>query len=243
VKNLLLASAFALAACDLTTASDEYRAGVPKADAVTMNVPQGTGGALTSSTGVQRQGLEGDTAQFYKMTRDVSVFVNGAGLGILNLVQDIAAYPATQIEDGKATWGPWTDSLSPNTYRFTVTKNKESDFSYVLEGKGKNQDDSAFLVLLSGSHVVSTSGKAFGHGTFLLDLDKIGQLPEHDANSQGTVQYVYSHESADVDTDVQAQFTQVWAKDSNAAVNAEYHYISNDKTGGSLDFQFQGNID
>jgi hypothetical protein len=168
--------------------------------------------------------------------------VNGAGLGVLNLVQDITNYPATTVADNKAVWGPWTDQLSPNTYRLTVTKNADKDFSYVLEGKGKTQDDSAYLALLSGSHTVTT-GKAFGHGTFLLDLDKCGQLPEHAANSQGTVQYVYSHDSADVDADITAQFTQVWSSDSNAAVNAEYHYLQNDATGGSLDFQFQGDID
>jgi hypothetical protein len=240
VKKLLLAAVVALSACDL--ASEEYRNGVPTAQHVTMTVPASQGQPLTS-TGVTRQGLMGDTAQFYQLTRQVSVFVNGAGVGILNLVQDITNYPATSVDNNVATWGPWTDSLSPNTYKFQVTKNATNDFSYILQGKGKTQDDSSYVTLLSGSHTVSSAGKAFGHGTFLLDMNAAATLPEHDANSAGTAEYTYSHDTADADTNIQATFTQVKDKDSGLLVNAQYNYISNDSTGGSLDFQFQGDID
>jgi hypothetical protein len=239
MNKLLLASlVLAVSACDLG-AGAEYRNGVPTSDAVKMNVPGSAGQPLTG-TGVTRQGLEGDTAAFYTITRDVSVFVNGAGVNVLDLVRDITNYPATSTTDSSATWGPWTDALSPNTYKLVVTKNTDVDFSYVLSGKGKNDPDSAYLTLLSGDH--TTAGKALGHGTFLLDMDAAAKLPEHDANSAGTAQYVYAHDTL-ADVDIQAQFTGVIDHDTMQKVNAEYHYISNDQTGGTLEFQFQGDVD
>ncbi len=123
----------------------------------------------------------------------------------------------------------------------TVTKTADNTFSYVLEGRSKNDPDTAFVSLLSGSHV--STGTNLGHGTFLFDMNAAATLPEHDANSVGTAQYVYSHDTLDADTDVQAQFTQVKDQTSGLLVNATYNYVSNDSTGGSLDFQFQGNID
>lgn len=242
MKKLLSAAVVVLlTGCELG-AANEYRNAVPTADTVKMNVPGSTGQALTNA-GTARQGLENEQAAFYVLTRQVSQFVNGAGWVVLSLVKQITEYPATSVseEKGVAVWGPYTEALSPNTWRLTVTKNKDNDFSYVLQAKAKNDGDDAFLTILSGNHV--GTGKVTGHGSFLLDMDAAQKLPEHDKDSKGTAKYTYSRESLDANTDIEAVFTQVLDKDTQRLVNATYHYVSNEKTGGSLEFNFQGDFD
>ncbi|MBK7860618.1 MAG: hypothetical protein IPJ65_18865 [Archangiaceae bacterium] len=240
MKNLLIAAVIALTGCGLGGA-DEYRNAVPKSDTVQMKVPGSTGQALeTASSG---QALEGDKAAFYQVTRGVSLFVNGAGYQVLTLVKTITEYPPTTLDEekGVAVWGPYTEALSPNTWRMTVTKKADKDFTYVLEAKAKTAGDDAFLTILSGEHV--STGKVTGHGNFTLDMDKAQQLPEHDADAFGKAEYVYTHDALDDTAEVEATFTQVKDHDSGRFVNATYKYASNEQTGGKLEFQFQGDID
>jgi hypothetical protein len=239
MKKLLTAAIIALTGCGLG-AADEYRNAVPKADQVAMKVPGSTGQALENAN---QQALEGQKAAFYELTRGVSYFVNGAGYHVLTLVKTITEYPPTTIseEKGVAVWGPHTDALSPNTWRLTVTKIADQQFSYALEAKAKTQPDEAFLKILSGEH--TATGKVTGHGTFLLDMDLAQQLPEHDKDALGKVAYTYSHDALDAELKVDAVFTQVKDKDTGRMVNATYKYSSHEKTGGALDFQFQGDID
>jgi hypothetical protein len=239
MKKLLVAAVISLTGCGLS-ASDEYKNAVPTADTVQMKVPGSTGQALeTASTG---QALLGDKAAFYELTRGVSVFVNGAGYQVLTLVKTITDYPPTTLDQDKgvAVWGPYTEALSPNTWRLTVTKKADKDFTYLLEAKAKTDPDTAFLTILSGEHL--STGKVTGHGTFVLDMDAAQKLPEHDPNAKGKAAYTYSHDSLDAPLDVQADFTQVLDKNSMRLIDATYKYTSNDQTGGSLEFQFQGDV-
>ncbi|MFT3835804.1 MAG: hypothetical protein QM723_02265 [Myxococcaceae bacterium] len=214
-------------------AESEFRNGYPKPESVTMNVP-GQAQGLTSA-GTKKQGLEGQTADMYKFTRGVTSMVNGAGVVILSLVKTITDYPATKTDATHAIWGPWTDSLSPNTYKFTVTKNAKDDYSYVLEAKGKNEDDNKFRAILSGSHKV-TSGRDFGSGTFLLDWDAAQTLPEHDSNV-GTVSYDYSHTAVDAPVDIVAHFRQVKDNDSGKLIDVDYTYHTDPGAGGKFQFE------
>lgn len=239
MKKLLTAAIFALTGCGLG-AADEYRNAVPKADEVAMKVPGSTGQALENAN---QQALEGEKAAFYQLTRGVTYFVNGAGHQVLTLVKTITEYPVTTFneEAGVATWGPHTEALSPNTWRLIVTKKGEKHFAYSLEAKNKNDGDDKFLKILAGEHIAT--GKVTGHGSFVLDMDAAQALPEHDPDALGKAAYTYSHDSLEAPLKVDAVFTQVKDKDTGRMVNATYNYVSSDKTGGSLDFQFQGDID
>lgn len=240
MKKLLIAAVTALTGCGLG-AADEYRNAVPKSETVEMKVPGSTGQALEAES--SGQALLGEKAVFYQLTRGVSLFVNGAGYQVLTLVRTITDYPATRLDEekGVAVWGPHTDALSPNTWRLTVTKNGEKDFSYALEAKNKNDGDDAFLKILVGHHV--STGKVTGHGTFVLDFDAAQKLPEHDADAFGKIAYRYAHDTLDATLSVDAVFTQVKDKETGRFIDAAYKYLSNEKEGGSLEFQFQGDID
>ncbi len=239
MKRLLLAAILALTGCGLE-AADEYRQAVPRSETVEMKVPGATGQALENAN---QSALEGDKAVFYSLTRGISVFVNGAGYQVLTLVKTITEYPPTKIDEAKgvAIWGPHTDALSPNTWRLTVTKLGDKEFSYALEAKDKNKGDDAFLKILTGKH--TSTGKVTGSGEFVLDMDAAQQLPEHDANAIGKAAYTYSHTSLDATAEVKAVFTQVKDKDTGRFIDATYAYASNEKTGGALEFQFQGDLD
>jgi hypothetical protein len=211
--------------------ADGFRDGYPKADAVTMKLP-GSTGALTGDR--TRQGLEGEKAALYSLTRGVTYVVNGGGAAVLLLVKTIGEQTPTTVTSTSAVWGPHTDALSPTTYKFTVTKNRTDDYSYQLEAKAKTEADTAFKVILSGSHVVK--GKDLGTGTFLLDWDKIATLPEHDDNV-GTAEYSYSHVSATAPIQIDAVFTQVLDRDSGKRINVDYKYTANPGQGGSFEFK------
>ncbi len=218
---------------------DEFRKGVPKSDAVTMKLP-GQSSAGLSGTGTRRDGLLGDQAKSYELTRGVTVMVNGGAAAVLGLVKAITDNTPTTLTATTAIWGPHTDALSPNTYKFTVTKNKTDDYSYVLEGKGKNEADSAFKVVLSGSHVVT--GKELGSGTFLLDWNTAALLPEHDAKNVGTVAFTYSHAAAADPVKIDAVFTQVKDSDSGQLVDVDYKFKADPGQGGSFEFKMTKDI-
>ena len=219
-----------IAGCGVEKA-DGFRNGYPKSEAVTMKLP-GSSGALSGDR--TRQGLEGEKAGLYTLTRGVTYVVNGGGVAVLLLVKAIGDQTPTTVTEGKAVWGPHTDSLSPNTYKFTVTKNGTDDYSYVLEARGKTEADSAFRVVLSGSHLVT--GKDLGSGTFLLDWDKLATLPEHDDNV-GTAEYSYSRTSATAEVKIDAVFKQVLDRDSKKLLDVDYKYVANPGKGGNFEFK------
>lgn len=231
-----MAAVMAVAACGVDKGTP-FRDGFPTASTVKMAVPD-NGKALTGP-GTRQDGLEGDPATFYKFTREVTLVVNGAGLFVLNLVERIAESPPTSVTGSVAVWGPHTDPLSPNTWRFTVTKNGDHDYSYLLEGRGKTEPDSKFRVILSGNHV--SAGKNLGHGAFLVDWEKAKELPENDGNV-GLAEYTYTRDSATTPVDVTAHFTQVMDKETQTRVNAAYTYTATPGNGGSFSFTMAKNF-
>jgi len=236
MKPLIVAALTLLTAgCGLEKA-DEFRNGYPKGDAVTMKLPGSTGALSGDRT---RQGLEGEKAALYTLTRGVTYVVNGGGVWVLALVKAIGEQTPTTVTGNKATWGPHTEALSPNTYKFTVTRNRADDYSYALEAKGKTEADTAFRVILSGSHLVT--GKDLGSGTFLLDWDKIATLPEHDDNV-GSAEYSYSRTSATSPIKIDAVFRQVLDRDTNKKIDVDYKYVANPGNGGNFEFKMSKDL-
>lgn len=230
-RFFVAALALAVTGCGVEKA-DSFRNGYPKADAVTMKLP-GSTGALTSDSKT-RQELEGEKAAMYTLTRGVTYVVNGGAGFVLLLVKTIGEQTPTTVTHDKAVWGPFTDSLSPTTYKFSVVKNRTDDYSYTLEAKAKTEDDSKFRVILSGSHVVK--GKDLGSGTFLLDWNAIATLPEHDDNI-GTAEYGYSRETATGPVKIQASFRGVLDRDAKKPVDVDYTYESTPGQGGNFEFK------
>lgn len=228
----------ALAGCGLDKA-DGFRQAFPKSSTVAMNVPAAKGAPLSGSTSTRTDGLLGDASQFYAFTRGVTVTVN-AGVGlVLDLVERIVQHPATSTTQTTAVWGPYTDALSPNTYRFTATRNAQNDFSYALEAKGKNDPDSGYKTILSGAHV--STGQDLGNGSFLLDWDLAATLPEH-GNNVGTAQVTYSPNTAADDVQIAVDFTNVKDDATGRLINATYRFTQHPGNGGSFDFTFNKDL-
>ncbi|MBI3181203.1 MAG: hypothetical protein HYZ28_03570 [Myxococcales bacterium] len=244
-RSMLIAAAVLVAACGRERA-DEFRRGFPKANEVNLEVPARAGQALSGAS--QRQdALEGDRASFYVFTRVVTATVNSGTAAILGLVKAITDNPPTSITGNVATWGPHTDPLSPNTFKFTVMKTKANDYSYTLEAKGKNDPNTAYVVILSGTHVVATDANGqpmekFGSGTFLIDWNEAQKLPEHDANV-GSAEFVYSRPAPLSQVEIDVVFSKVKDHETGQLVDALYKYVATPGSGGSFDFGMVKNLD
>ncbi len=225
-----------LAACGADRA-DSFRQGLPSQNAVKLAVP-GQGQALTAA-GQRSDPLEGQKAEYYALTRGVSLGVNGATASVLTLVEKIVRNPPTSVQDQNvAIWGPHTDALSPVTWKLTVKRTAPNQHSYILEGKGKTEADSAFRGVLSGTHL--STGVDLGSGTFLIDFDAAQTLPEH-GNEIGTAMIDYSRVSSTSEASVTATFVGVRDDASGQRVNATYKYVEQPGQGGSLDFTMNKN--
>lgn len=233
MKKLMLgAMLVVVSACGVDQGAD-FRKGIPKSGDVALKLP-GQANQPLMSTGTRRDGLEGAQSEFYKLTREVTVFVNSGTAATLLLVEKIVRYPATSTTADSATWGPHTEPLSPNTWKLTVVRTAPETYSYTLEGKGKTEADSAYRVVLSGNHV--NLGQNLGTGSFLIDWDKDRQLPEN-ANNFGTVTVTYARTSATATTQIDADFVQVRHGTTEPRVDAQYRYAATPGQGGAFEFQ------
>ncbi len=234
MKKLMLGAMLVVSACGVgVDKGADFRKGLPQAGDVALKLPGKTSQPLTS-TGTRRDGLEGQTSDFYKLTREVTVFVNTGTAATLNLVEKIVQYPATSTTSDSATWGPHTEPLSPNTWKLTVVRTAQDTYTYTLEGKGKNEPDSAYRVVLSGNHV--NLGSNLGTGSFLIDWNLDRQLPEN-ANNFGTVTVTYSRTSATATVQIDADFAQVRHGTTEPLVDAQYRYRATPGQGGAFEFQ------
>ncbi|EAU65282.1 hypothetical protein STIAU_5341 [Stigmatella aurantiaca DW4/3-1] len=190
----------------------------------------------------------GQTSDFYVLTREAAETINQGPKAVLDLIDGITQYVPTSISGDTAVWGPYTDALSPNTWKLAVTQMGENTYSFKLEGKDKNASDSAFKVILSGTHSISTDSKGnrlrnFGSGSFKLDWDAAQELPKHD-EEVGTLQLTYSRVSEQEKATVSAELRQVHDDERpGTRVDADYRYQETPGAGGELEFALDKNMD
>jgi len=235
MNRLLLAVLVGLAGCGGVSGADDFRNASPSRQGIEIKVPS-NGQALTSDdVGQNQQALLGQTAAMYQLTRGVTLGINAGTAGVLLLCETIVSNEPTTVDTTHAVWGPWTDALSPNTYRFTVTKNADSTYSYVLEGKAKTDPDSAYLSLISGTHKPGAAKKQ-GEGSFTVSWDNCQLLPEHGADI-GTGDFTYSR-NANLDVTVTVAFKQVKDNDHpGQKIDANYAVSQLAGADGSFDFK------
>lgn len=240
IMSTLAAASLVVGGCHLKEEdeADDFRNAIPRKETVEMQVPASAGQALEVES--QTQGLQGQRADFYTLTRLVTVVVNGGAFAVGVLVKLVIAHPPTTLTADSAVWGPWTEALSPNTWKVTVTRVGDHKYQYKFEGKDKNQPDSAYVTILSGTHNASVddSGRpieGFGHGEFLLDWDAAQNLPEHD-NNVGKASYIYERMSLNDTIKINAQFRQVRDGKTGNLVDSDYAFTRLPGTGGTMDF-------
>ena len=221
---------------------DAFRGGVPTREAVVLHrpgAPDDGGGATTASTSAGvTSALVGQKADTYTVTRTATELVNGGTWAVLTLVRTIVGYPATSHGIDTAVWGPYTDPLSPNTWRLTVTRMQPHVFQWLFEARGKTESDAAFRTIVSGTHTAAVDAQddpieGFGSGTFLIDWDAAATLPEHDAN-QGQAAFTYSRLTLAAVVTVDVDFTGIKDATTSEVFNAKYRYAATPGQGGTL---------
>jgi hypothetical protein len=217
-----------LSACGGGVSSlDAMRNGLPSSEGVQMNVPKAT---ANLESGQQRQAVQGEKSGFYQVTVAVTGVVNLGTVMVLGMVKGITDNPPTSFKSGVAVWGPYTEPLSPTTYRFTATDNGNHNYGYVLEGKPKQAADSAYKQLLTGNHTAASDSsghpiRGFGNGTFHIDWDAIASLPDHGSSKDaGSADFTYSRATATSQVDIKVVFTGAWDDDAKRHFDATYEY-------------------
>jgi hypothetical protein len=229
----------------------EFSGSVPTKETVALEIPSSAANtaaaASSSNLSVRGGALLGDVAKDYVLTATVVAVVNGSTAAVLDLVRDITLFPPTSVSGDTAVWGPGHDPLSANTYRLTVTRTAPHVFTYMLDGKGKNDPDTAFVTVLSGTHTraVDAGGnvmRGFGSGNFTLNFDAAATLPQHDDNV-GQVAFQYSRTSPTATVTINVNFTGVQdhcdpanCQTSGQIFDAVYAYGATPGSGGDLQY-------
>jgi hypothetical protein len=179
---------------------EEYREAVPQREAVVVSGPESDAAGDTSTASLanarhaeaMRPLGRAPFAKWYGFTRVVRGGVNLVTAAVLGSVWAIVHTEPTVVQDGEATWGPYTDSLEPVTYRFRVTRIAKAEYNYVLEGRPKaSHADGDYRQVLVG-HGYGKRHTEHGEGDFTIDLSAAHDLDpfshEHDS---GTVHIVH----------------------------------------------------
>jgi hypothetical protein len=232
----LVSVSLVLVGCGGSSSSDPFKASLPSQSSTALTVPGG--GSATASVGESQQALLGATAQFYLITRTVTRDVNGLVGAILALVEHITDDPASARDANRAVWGPLTDALSPATYLLVVEKVGPSDYHYVLTGKPKGADDTAYQAVLAGAaHVVD---EAHGSGDFLADFSAAHAL---DPTAQATGGIAVHYDNTSNPRVVEVGFKDFVGKTGEAPNNALYRFAEHPDHSGNFEFAALTDID
>ncbi|MEP7050399.1 MAG: hypothetical protein ABJB12_08610 [Pseudomonadota bacterium] len=172
--------------------ADEFREAVPQKDAVALSGPDNSSGSSSAASAAPSRRALGTTpatsyAKWYGFTREMREGVNKITAGVLGGAWLIIQSEPSKTSVNSASWGPWTDELSPASYRFTVTRLAPDDYEYVLEGRPKSEtSDAAYQVVLKGEGFGKPSPK-HGQGAFKIDLDVARELDPFDNESNSGI--------------------------------------------------------
>ncbi len=219
---------------------DEFRGAAPAAQTVSLNVPAGAAASTASLGDGATPEVIGQRATFYEITRGVTAVVNG-GVGVtLLLLEAITAQQPTTLTIDHATWGPYTGALSPTTWKFDVAKVGTLDYSYVLSGKPKAADDSAYAAVIAGkAHVIS---RTVGSGDFKFDFSALHTLDPDGNKSQGSITVHYDNTGSPRVVDVAFSGFD----DGNGSYtpdDAVYQYAENADHSGNFSFVTKADVD
>ncbi len=229
--SLILAASLC-AACGGSTV-DDFRAASPSRQGIDVKAPS-EGQPLTSSDiGTQKQAL-GERSLWYGVTWATTTSVNLATAWVLGVCETIISFEPTTATDSQAVWGPYTGPLSPDTFKFTVTRAADGTYDYALEGKPKVADDSAYVKLIVGHHAPSAA-KHIGKGTFTVDWDAARTLGGLHTDV-GSARFTYER-NAHLDVTIGVVFHQV--RDSNdPSKRVDAAYAFSQVVGGEGTFEF-----
>jgi len=245
----VVAAATTLSGCVLKqedTDAERFRGAIPQAESVQVAGPEDTQNA-GSQTGQSIQAdepwAEGPWAKWYGFTRHVRKDVNGVTALVLGGIWVVVHTQPTSITPNEATWGPFTDSLEPVTWRFRVTEVGEDEYDYTLEGRPKaSESDGDYRSVLTGK------GWGKGHanhgdGFFEIDLDTARELDpfEHQGDS-GKIKVTHDL-PPDITTNIFSQPRSITAEVKPTASGDWFTVTSNSNADGTGTLLVQAHAD
>ncbi len=180
------ALALASVGCQLEASENDvsrFLEPVPEASAVAVTGPEQSAEASEGSA-TQSVMAEGDSegngqvAVYYAFTRKVRRDINLMTAAVLTGVWRIVHVRPTSVKNEEAVWGPWTDELSPATYRFRVSEvsGEPGQYDYALEGRPKDStEEGDFEPVLWGTGYGKYRDE-HGDGQFAIDMDLANEL-------------------------------------------------------------------
>lgn len=182
-----VAAAALIQGCVLKQEDDvsKFQEAIPQADHVKVAGPEDAqnGGSSGQSIQADEPWANGPWAKYYGFTRHVRKGVNQVAGVVLGSVWIIVHTHPTSVDEKEATWGPWTDSLEPVTYRFRVTEVGADEYEYRLEGRPKtSSNDADYKTVLLGKGW-GKGHASHGDGYFVIDLDVARELDPFNVDS------------------------------------------------------------
>ena len=236
MRQLLIAAALsssllATSACVPLAGSDSAAANaIPTADQAKINLPDNEPRTI------------GQLAQWYVVTRDATIMLNGGSAWVLTLVHTIVEFPVTSKSGNVDAWGPWSsDALDPAQYKLNVTANSDGSYDWNLDGRPKTSADATFVTIING-HSIPSDPIGQGNGNFTIDFDAAKVVdPIDNANSNGG--------TITADYDLAARTLAITAettRDDNGTevpVTMDYDYAANVDGSGKMTLGFHGDVD
>lgn len=237
MRNAPLIFVLAILVSGCIQKGDEFRDALPHSDDLTVRVPEdGSGGA-----GAHAYDLIGERSVLYQTTRDISRVINGGLYVLLSVLDDIVSYPPATVTADQATWGPHTPALSPVTWRMVVNKVGEDSYTFSLDARPKNGDDTTWVAILSGDSQL-VPGTRLSAGTLVAHCDEAHALDEYEFRCAGQV-------TADWDITGSPRTVAVAFRDFSDGgalsipIDADYSYLENDDLSGEFSFGATADLD
>ncbi|MCA9545034.1 MAG: hypothetical protein KC613_11610 [Myxococcales bacterium] len=222
--------ALAAAACDAEPTESaeilELKQALPQAQAMTIDMPSG-------AFQVPQQ------ATFYAFTWGTTSHVNGFVRNITNVIEDVVELPPTDT-DGRsyAVWGPWTEPLSPATWRVRVDRVADG-FDYTVQAWPREADEGAAVDVLTGHHS-PRPGARRGEGQWRYDLSAARSVDPIAHDALGVIEVAYDLGDT---RQLEVTFDEVQGRFSAQATSTLYRYTEAADRAGTFDFISNLNID
>jgi hypothetical protein len=142
---LLLIAGLASAGCGNYSNEDlEFMQALPEKSDLSADVPTRSAVVL------------GDTAELYRMTRDVVVIFNGVVDTFLGVIDAIRSYSPTTRHPDQRIWGPFPSQDQPGwEIRMVMTRTDLATFMYTVDFHAIGSADDAWINVIGGSFAAS----------------------------------------------------------------------------------------
>jgi hypothetical protein len=186
-----------LCACESDLSNDVFHAdeaflqAVPRRAVLHLSAtPESVEAAQGLETAARALGA--DTAELYRVTRNVTYSVDHQIFGTLRGVEDIVAQPPTERSADRRVWGPFREALSPVEVRFVMDRGGDDHFTYAFEQRPVG---GTFAPVVHGDWAPAgaATGDA-GQGAFTVELAELG--------GAGRVEVEFERHAGGVDFDL-----------------------------------------